>query len=293
MKYSIEFIRLLAVILITFTHTRHDFSEGLTYFFIEQLPQYGTVMLSVISGYLYWVVSRKKPGLFSKKVKTLLVPFLLANLLVLLPVLFLNYIFDYNVLNRLEYNSILITEGILSLNSPPINPPTYFIRDIFIVFVLIELFFRRNWYMLLLVLPLLYFGKIMLRYDILILFVFGAMYAKYEVYSVKKYSPILLGLISLGVFFLAPFYLKYAVSLFLFVIIIQLNFKFFDTGGYSYLLHLYHSPIMVISFPLISKFVENPLLNVFLQISISFIVVFLLFKLTIKFPKLKILSGNR
>src|SRR5690554_254270 len=293
MKYNIEFIRLVAVILITFTHTRNDFTEGFSYFFIEQLPQYGTVILSIISGYLYWKVSRMKSTLFLKKVKTLLVPYLIANLVVLLPVVFIYYIFDYQFLNRLAFDSTLFTEGLLSLNSPPINPPTYFIRDIFVVFVLVELLFKRNWYMLLILIPLFYFGKLMLRFDILWLFIFGVLYAKYEVAAVKKYSPVLFGILTILAFFIAPQYLKYAVSTLLFVSLIHLNFKFFNTGGYSYLLHLYHSPIMVVTFPLLSLYVENPFFSVFLQIVIALLAVYVLFLCTKKFPALKIIPGNR
>src|SRR5690606_30626447 len=182
MKYNIELIRLLAVLLITLTHTRNNITENtpLAYFFVEQLPTVGTILLSIISGYLFQKVSFSKPNLFLRKVKTLLIPFLIANFSVLCLVLAAKYLFDFNFLNRLSFDFSLITEGILALNSPPINPPTYFIRDIFVIFVLIELIKNKNFYMLLIIIPLLILGKLLLRYDILVIFLIGTIIARYE-----------------------------------------------------------------------------------------------------------------
>ncbi len=115
MKYSIELTRLLAVILITLTHTRHSLvkeDSSLVYFIVEELPTIGTVLLSVISGYLFFKISYNKPNLFLSKVRTLLIPFLVANILVLFLVLLANYGFGYNALNRINYDFSMITEGI-------------------------------------------------------------------------------------------------------------------------------------------------------------------------------------
>jgi hypothetical protein len=93
MKPSIELIRLLAVILITFTHTRHQLDEGLLYFVVEKLPTYGTVILSIVSGYLYVSISRHKPNIFYRKIKSLAIPYLIANLSILTIVGFGRWIF--------------------------------------------------------------------------------------------------------------------------------------------------------------------------------------------------------
>ena len=135
MKPGIELVRLIAVILITFTHTRNNLESGFTYFIVEELPKYGTAILSIISGYLYYTISRHKTGLFDKKIKSLVIPYLIANFSILFLVLIFNYGFGYNPLNRLSYDWSIVLEGLFSLNSPPINPPTYFIRDIFILFL--------------------------------------------------------------------------------------------------------------------------------------------------------------
>lgn len=293
MKSSIELIRLVAVIMITFTHTRHSFESGITYFIIEKLPLYGTAILSVISGFLYYNVSRKKKKLFDKKVKTLAIPYLIANVVVLLPVLILNFIFDYNILNRLSYDSSLILEGIFSLNSPPINPPTYFIRDIFIIFSIIALITQKEFKTLIILIPFILFGTLILRFDVAALFIIGLIYGHFQNFFKKFYFIFFSFILSIVFAIWFPDFLKLPVSFLIFVIAIDINFKFCNTGRYSYLLHLYHTPIIIISYPIYSMFINNALLLVFAQIIIALIVVFIIFLLTKKYEILKILSGGR
>ena len=54
MKSSIELIRLLALVLIVFTHTRNNLESGIAYFIVEKIPAFGTAILSIVSGYLYF-----------------------------------------------------------------------------------------------------------------------------------------------------------------------------------------------------------------------------------------------
>jgi fucose 4-O-acetylase-like acetyltransferase len=54
------------------------------YVFLEQVPLYGTLVLSIISGFLYTEVSAVKPFLLKRKVKSLLIPFLIANFIVII-----------------------------------------------------------------------------------------------------------------------------------------------------------------------------------------------------------------
>jgi|SRR5690554_182312 len=301
MKYSIEFIRLLAVVLITLTHTRHSLikeDSRLTYFIVEELPTIGTVLLSLVSGYLFFTISYNKTNLFLNKVKTLLIPFLIANILVLLLVLLANYGFGYNALNRMTYDFSMITEGVFSLNFPPINPPTYFIRDIFVIFVLIEFVRNRNPYMLLIIIPLLIFGKLLLRYDILVLFLVGITIGKLEFQILKpKIKQIIIAfLVVISLFFIFKTEVavyKYTVALLILILIIGLKIKFYNVGSYSYLLHLYHSPIIVCSYPLIKNVSDNELLLILLQIIIAFTCTYLLYKLTRKIPQLRILCGYK
>lgn len=293
MKPGIELVRLIAVILITFTHTRNNLESGFTYFIVEELPKYGTAILSIISGYLYYTISRHKTGLFDKKIKSLVIPYLIANFSILFLVLIFNYGFGYNPLNRLSYDWSIILEGLFSLNSPPINPPTYFIRDIFILFSIIALTTQKEWKALLVLIPFLLFGKLIIRWDIAFLFVSGIIYA---MVSERLNKNILLSICGLSIVVVVLFfdaYLKFPVALFLFMLTVDLKIKYLNTGRFSYLLHLYHSPVMVITYPVISYFISDATLRVVTQIIWAIAMAYLLFLTTKKIPALKILSGGR
>lgn len=299
MNYSLELIRLISVILITFTHTRNSFTEGTPFFLFEQLPQIGTVVLSVISGYLYIsITSSKKNSLLYHKTKTLLIPFFIANIAVLIPISLAYYGFNINFLNRLNFDIQLITNGILALNAPPINPPTYFIRDIFIVFVWIDLLKNRNLYTLIILIPLLIWGKLFLNSSIPIMFSVGVILAIYYK-NILKYKGKILILISLSILFCYFFYskeimiLKYPVAILVFLLSLSIKIPFINVGAYTYLLHLYHSPIMVITYPILAKYIANPTLNVLAQITISILSIWILHLFIRRHKNLKFLCGGR
>ncbi len=293
MKGSFELARLICVLLLTFTHTRHNYSEGLTYFILEEIPKYGTLILSLISGYLYYSISRINKNLFQKKIRSLAIPFFIANISVLILVLLAYYLFNIDFLNRLGFDINLFIEGILSLNSPPINSPTFFVRDIFIIFVLIEVVINRKFNFLLLLIPLMIYGKLILRYEILFLFIIGVLIAKY-LNNKNKISIIFSGLIIfLVLFYFEIIALKYLISILIFIAIVDFDLKFINVGGYTYLLHLYHSPIIVFIYPIINNYVANPIILVILQIILSIIIVYLFYLLTRRFSFLRILSGQR
>ena len=293
MKGNIELLRIVCVVLLVFTHTRHNFEDGIMHFILYDLPKYGTLILSIISGYLYYSISRKNKNLFEKKIKSLAIPFLFANLSVVIIVSVIFVFFDLNYLNRLSFDSGLILEGIFSLNSPPINPPTYFIRDIFIIFVLVEILINKKFKLIFLLLPFALFGELILRYEILVLFVVGIVVSKYLNNKNQKYIQLtLLILVFLAYLFYEPI-MKHLISIFIFVSIINMNVKFFNVGGYTYLLHLYHSPVIVFIYPLLSNYISNIYWLVFSQIILSIIMVYLLFLITRRFTVLKILSGQR
>ena len=293
MKGNIELLRIVCVVLLVFTHTRHNFDDGIMHFILYDLPKYGTLILSIISGYLYYSISRRNKNLFEKKIKSLAIPFLFANLSVVIIVSVIFVFFDLNYLNRLSFDSGLILEGILSLNSPPINPPTYFIRDIFIIFVLVEILINKKFKLIFLLLPFALFGELILRYEILVLFVVGIVVSKYLNNKNQKYTQLmLLILVFLAYLFYEPI-MKHLISIFIFVSIINMNVKFFNVGGYTYLLHLYHSPVIVFIYPVLSNYISNIYLLVLLQIILSIIMVYLLFLITRRFTVLKILSGQR
>ena len=286
-------MRVAGVILITFTHIRHDFTDGAAYFILETIPKYGTLLLSVISGYLFCMNPYSSGNLLRKKIKSLLIPFLISNLAVLIPVLVFHF-FGYDYLNRLEYNTILITEGLLSLSSVPVNPPTYFIRDLFVIFCLISLL-RKNYWSLLFILPLLFFGKLILRWDIFYLFITGFIIRKYALEEKNKIIINAIGalliIISLYVFKEKELH-RYAIAVLIFINVVTLKFKFVTTGAYTYLLHLYHTPIMIFLFPILHAIYPQPYFETLAQISLSLFFCYIFFLLIRRF-KLMFIVGNR
>ncbi|WP_146090746.1 acyltransferase family protein [Aureitalea marina] len=293
MKPSIELIRLVAVFMITFTHTRHQLEEGWLYFLVEILPTYGTAILSVISGYLYFTVSRKKKYLFQKKVKSLAIPYLIANVSVVMLVLFSYYVLGFNPLNRLGIGPELFTEGVLALNMEPVNPPTYFIRDIFLVFAVIALLTQKEWRALPVILVFLVFGSLFLRLDVVGLFIIGTLYGMVRDRLNRGWFVALSALAVAVVAMWFPQYLKWPIAVFLFILVIDLEFKFYNTGRYAYLLHLYHSPIIVITYPFIGAHISNPFLSIGSQILTASLLVYFMLLFTRRFPVLTILSGGR
>lgn len=292
-NYSIELLRFIAVVLIVFTHTRNNYAEeSIAHIFLVEVPRHGTVVLSIISGFLYWKVSRKSENLLRKKTKSLLIPYLIANISVLALVLILNK-FGINFLNRLSYDSTLITNGIFSLNDAPINPPTYFIRDLFVVFLMIETINKKDFRLLIIIILIAVFGELMLRYDILIMFSAGALFAKYKEKINKRVVVLLLLLLSIILVLFFSDYSKYAISMLLFVVLVDMPIKFFYVGGYTYMLHLYHSPIMVVAAPIINKFTHTQSVYVFFQILFALAFAETLYLFTRKFNRLKILTGGR
>lgn len=290
-NYPIEFMRIAGVILITFTHIRHDFTQGTPYFILETLPRYGTLLLSVISGYLF-CMNPPSGNLLSKKIKSLLVPYLIANILVISMVL-LAYALGFDYLNRLKIDYSLVTEGLFALHSPPVNPPTYFIRDLFIIFCLISLT-RKHFLALLFIVPLLVFGTLILNHDIPMLFLCGFLIRKFNIENQNKLLINAVGLCALaaGLLFFTEGVFKYIIALLFFLNFVTLKFTFVKTGGYTYLLHLYHSPMMVVLFPILHKLYPEPYFETIAQISLSVLFCFIGWMI-IKKLKLGFIVGNR
>src|SRR5699024_10105764 len=199
------------------------------YFLVEVIPTFGTAILAIISGYLYYEISRHKQKLFLRKIKSLAIPYLFSNIIVLFLVLFAHYILGYNALNRLDYDLSLITEGLFSFNSPPINPPTYFIRDIFIIFSIIALITQKEFKSLFVIIPFLLFGTLILRLDVAFLFLIGVLYSKYNSIIGKK-ALVTISIITsifLGLYF--NVLLKFSVSFLVFILLIDVQLKPYNT----------------------------------------------------------------
>ena len=161
------------------------------------------------------------------------------------------------------------------------------------IFCIIALFTQKEFKTLFVLIPVLAFGTLILRMDVAFLFLVGCTYAKFKPKLSKRF--LLIGTIACTLLVWVWFfeYLKFPSALLFFLLLIDLKFKFYNTGRFSYLLHLYHSPIMVISYPIINLLVDDPILNIVTQIALAIVVVFLLFLITKKYEPLKILSGGR
>ena len=86
--------------------------------------------------------------------------------------------------------------------------------------------------------------------------------------------------------------LKFIFSILIFIYLFNIEIKFINIGGFSYLLHLYHSPIIVISYPILSLYFSNDVIMVLLQFFISIIILYIIHKL-IKYYNFEIIIGNR
>jgi hypothetical protein len=152
----------------------------------------------------------------------------------------------------------------------------------------------RNWKGLLFIIPLLIFGKLMLRYDILYLFILGCIYAYLQKKINHKIIILSLAAIVIGlIIYHVPFQiLKYGLACLLFLSIINFKIDFIKTGGYTYLLHLYHSPIIVFSYPLLLMITTNPYVLVPIQLLIAFTLSYVIFDIA-KRLKLDFLAGGR
>ena len=161
------------------------------------------------------------------------------------------------------------------------------------MFSIIALITQKEWKALLVLIPFVLFGKLIIRWDIAFLFVSGIIYA---MASERLNKNILLSICGLSIVVVVLFfdaYLKFPVALFLFMLTVDLKIKYLNTGRFSYLLHLYHSPVMVITYPVISYLISDITLRVVTQIIWAIAMAYLLFLTTKKIPALKILSGGR
>lgn len=293
MKYNLEFLRFFAVILVTFTHTRNNFTGGWEMLVFEDFPKIGTLVLSVISGYLYSEVTYDRKNLFRDKLKKLYIPYLFANSIVIVLVLLASAL-GYNFLNRYSIDYKLFTEGLFAFTFPPVNPPTYFIRDLFITFILIDLFKNKNYKVLFVIIPLLIFGKLFIRIDIMLLFAVGVVISKYAAFIKKNYLCLifLLAISSIISFIKTPIDVyKYPLAFLFFMLMFQVKIKFYNVGAFTYLLHLYHSPIIV--FTAFFLKIDNLVLYVIVQILAAISGAFLLYIITRYVKPLKILTGGK
>lgn len=159
-------------------------------------------ILTVVSGYLAVFSFQKRSYLsfIATKTKRLFVPFIVWNLLMLLACWVLYLVWDMNFQNISEQSSLVATvKAVLGIYQLPINAPTYFLRDLFVIMLLLPVlhFFCQSWQRLLLFSVVylfiywnapgvgFYLGSIpvpvMIRMDMILFFCVGYFLALHEV----------------------------------------------------------------------------------------------------------------
>src|SRR5690554_1211180 len=103
------------------------------------------------------------------------------------------------------------------------------------MFSFIALITQKVWRELLVLIPFIYFGKFILRYDVAILFLLGILYARFHMRVSKNSLLVLLGVVSVLVGIWAVEYLKYPVAFFFFILFLDIPFRLYKTGRFSYL----------------------------------------------------------
>ena len=163
----------------------------------------------------------------------------------------------------------------------PINPPTYFIRDIFLLFCIISLF-KKNYLSLIFILPYMVFGTLFLRVDIILLFIVGSVISHFKnrIILNKKILIFVLLLMCTWLAYMKNFHiLKFIVSILIFISLFNVKINFINIGGISYLLHLYHAPVIVVSHSILLLCFSNYVIIVLLQFFISLIFIYIQYKI--------------
>lgn len=165
--------------------------DAIRVFFSRVFFMAGVPTLSIISGYLlfhgYHATKLSYVSVIAKKAKTLLIPLLVWNIAVLFALYLVQSLgltdYSFSVkLSSLDFSAFL--RAVTAWNGLPINPPTYFLRDLFVCCLLFGLVAWLNkisiWLCLSAVLIAYFAGVldfILLRPDIMVMFVVGSVLA--------------------------------------------------------------------------------------------------------------------
>lgn len=112
----------------------------------------GVPILTVISGYLAYLSFNRKPysTFLADKFRRILVPYLAWNVICLVYLWWLFHAYDYVVdAELIEIQGMAdFARKVIAINRMPINPPIYFLRDLFLIFLVCPVFdlLSRNIY---------------------------------------------------------------------------------------------------------------------------------------------------
>ena len=151
-----------------------------------------------------------------------------------------------------------------------------------------------NIWLFLAILIFAWFGELLLRYDILVLFLIGVFIARNSDWIQKNKWQIMLIILLAGAVFVKAdlVYIRHALSIVLFILVIEMKVVFLNVGAYSYTLHLYHSPIVVVTYIFANQFIDNPYLLIVVQLVVAYLGCYLLLRLIQRF-KLGFIIGYR
>ena len=131
--------------------------------------------------------------------------------------------------------------------------------------------------------------------DVILLFIIGSIISYYKdtIILNKKVLIFVLLCFCMLLIIMRDFYIfKFIFSILIFISLFNVSIKFINIGGMSYLLHLYHAPIIVISYPILSLYFFNNVILVLLQFFISLIILHIIYKI-LKYYNFNIILGNR
>ena len=145
MSNAIRVARVLCILFVVYPHIppygAYDVTGGgwQTLFWLVNvtLGLNAVPLLSVVSGFLCYRVSLSKPygSLISNKVKVLIVPMCAWNLISILKDPLLGVSMDISEIHN----------SIFSIYATPAITPLYFLRDVFVCFLCLPAFAKRNW----------------------------------------------------------------------------------------------------------------------------------------------------
>ena len=131
--------------------------------------------------------------------------------------------------------------------------------------------------------------------DVISLFIIGWIIAIFKDYlGNRKFflSLALISLILLSLYFQLFFPIKFLFAILIFLLFFNKKIEFFNIGGYSYLLHLYHAPIIVITYPLLSFYIKGQVALVLFQFFTPVVSVLCIYRV-LKSQNIKVFTGGR
>lgn len=279
------------VFIITFVHVPPILSTGelmpgigglIQGYFHQGIMKSGVPVLSCISGFLLYKSSLDKNlwKLARNKTRSLLIPMLLWNL----PVLILIYLLQINgLLTGIKFQAypldlMTVLNGVLAINSSPVNGPLFFLRDLYVLALLsplIGIFLRSAPWLGLLVFFAIGLtnmdGGLVLRNEMLVTFYLGGL-AAVRKWDLKRLDHLalplaLLFLAAALIVFLIPelgFWFRILAPLLIWptaalLVTSSVGEKLVNLSEYSFMLFLSHTLFLGVFSQLYFRILDDPM----------------------------------